>query len=844
MGRKRRRKEPEKAPPTKARITHATRPWILLGGLALLVGFGGWGAWSFLGANSAFEGKPLNVILITADTLRADRLGCYGNNRVATPNLDHLADSGVVFEHTTTVSPLTLPAHSSMFTGTYPMYHGVRDNGGYYLEPEHITLAEILKEQGYRTGAFVAAFTLDSRWGLDQGFDRYFDDFDLPEFEKVSLDSVQRRGDEVLAEALPWLDSVREKRFFSWIHLFDPHSPYDPPEPYLSQYEGVRWGRYDGEVAYLDSLVGQIMEWLTKNNLNESTLVAFIGDHGESLGEHREMGHGFFIYDATVAVPFILKTPYRKLQGRRVAAQVRTIDLMPTLLDLLGVEIPETVQGESLLDLCSGRSKDLGLMAYSESFYPRHHFGWSDLKSLRNGSLHFIAAPRPELYDLRTDPSQTDNLASRRPDEVRDLERQLQELLDRFSAVGIEEKGPEMLDPATQAQLEALGYLGGPSKVHVDPSAPLSDPKDKIELFNLIKQAGSDSNEGRLDEALKKIQQVLAEDPDILEAHHILGNIHNKKGETEAAIEAYKEALARDPEYKPALFSLASTYEDLGRFQDAAAGFRRVLDIDPRDTTACYRLAKIHINQREYESAIEVLSKTMELGVERAPAHNLMAECYSGLEKYAEAEAAVRKALQMKDDLPTAYYNLALILEERGDLHGAAEAYEKELTILSDMVGRHGEDAVPLYDLGQILLRQGKAAEAMKYLRRASRISPGDAAIHHGLGNALAATGDTRAAMTEFRRAIEISPCLVGAHSNLGTAYLQLGRIDDAIRSYQTAIDCDPEYVLAYTNLASALLQNGQPGPAVEALRRAVRLRPDDQELVRTLKELEAQLKQ
>ncbi len=620
MGPKRQQKKQEKAPPGATRVSRPKRSRFLLGGIVLAVGLVTWWAWGFLGSMGAYERKPLNVIVITADTLRADRLGCYGGSRVATPHLDRLAASGVVFEHTTTVTPLTLPAHSSMFTGTYPMYHGVRDNGGYYLQPEHITLAEALKDQGYTTGAFVAAFVLDSRWGLDQGFDRYYDDFDLSQFETVSLDAVQRRGDEVLAEALPWMESVREKRFFSWIHLYDPHTPYDPPEPYLSQYEGVRWGRYDGEVAYLDSLVGQITEWLEKKGLDESTLVAFIGDHGESLGQHREVGHGFFIYDATVGVPFILKTPYRKLAGRRVAAQVRTIDLMPTLLDLIGAEIPESVQGQSLLDLCSGRREDLDLVAYSESLYPRHHYGWSDLKSLRNGAFHFIASPEPELYDVRVDPLQEENLAPQRPDEVRRFELQLQELLGRFSMEGIDQRGPEMVDPETQAQLAALGYLGGPSKVNVDPSTPLADPKDKIELFNLIKQAGTDSSEGRVDEALTKIERVLAQDPDILEAHNILGNLYNKKDETEKAIESYQEALARDPEYKPALFSLASTYEQLGRLEDAAAGFRRVLDIDPRDNTAGYRLATILAERKEFEPAIEALSNIVELGVER-PRH-------------------------------------------------------------------------------------------------------------------------------------------------------------------------------------------------------------------------------
>jgi arylsulfatase A-like enzyme/tetratricopeptide (TPR) repeat protein len=783
MGRKRRRKKTDKAPPAKAPATPTKRPWVLIGGLALLVGVGAWAAWSTLGAWGTYERKPLNIILITADTLRADRLSCYGSSRVATPNLDRLAASGVLFEHTTTVTPLTLPAHSSMFTGTYPMYHGVRDNGGYYLEPEHVTLAEILKGEGYNTGAFVAAFVLDSRWGLDQGFDRYYDDFDLSKFETVSLDSVQRRGDEVLAEALPWMDSVRDERFLSWIHLYDPHTPYDPPEPYLSQYEGVPWGRYDGEVAYLDSLVGQIMEWLTENDLNESTLVAFIGDHGESLGEHREMGHGFFIYDATVAVPFILTSPDRQLQGRRVAAQVRTIDLMPTLLDLIGVEIPEAVQGESLLDLCLGKSKDLGLMAYSESLYPRHHYGWSDLKSLRDGSLQYIAAPRPELYDIRADPSQKDNLASSRPDEVRDFERQLQELIDRYSAQGIEEKGPEMLDPETQAQLAALGYLGGPSKVNVDPSAQLSDPKDKIELFNLIKQAGSDSSEDRLDEALDKIRQVLSKDSDILEAHHILGNLLNKKDDTEAAIEAYQEALARDPEYKPALFSLASIYEESGRLEDGAAGFRRILDIDPRDNTASFRLATIHASRKEYEPAIEILSNSIDMGVERAPAHNLMAECYIGLEKYDEAEAAVRKALDMKDDLPTAYYNLALILEERGDLRGAAEAYEKEIAIAPGDFKAH-------FNLAKIFGQIGRLEKQMEHFEKSIEVNEEFAVGYLYLSKMYLDRGDLEKASSLAKKGIELGPEPSMAplgHYILADVYNRMGRLEDAEREVAIA---------------------------------------------------------
>ncbi|MFQ5791069.1 MAG: sulfatase-like hydrolase/transferase, partial [Acidobacteriota bacterium] len=637
-----------------------------------------------------FEGHgPLNVVIVTADTLRADKLGAYGNRRIATPHLDALAASGVLFENAATAVPSTLPAHASMFTGTYPLYHGIRDNGGYYLEPGQVTLAEALKERGYATGAFVAAFVLDSRWGLDQGFDRYFDDFHFSRFEKVGLDTVYRRGDEVLKEALAWMDSVSNGRFFSWIHFYDPHSPYEPPEPFRSRYDNAPWGLYDGEVAYVDSLMGELLEWLEAKGLTESTIVVFIGDHGESLGEHGELTHGYFVYDATMHVPFILKAPLPSLRGRRVAAQVRTIDLMPTVLELAGVDIPSSVQGESLLSLATGHAEELNLVAYGESYLPRYHYGWSELKSLRTGKLHYIDAPRTELFDVRADPREQANLAPQRAGTVLRLKKQLEEIRALYSVEGIDNRIPAALDPETQARLAALGYLGAPSKVKIDPSKPLADPKDKISLFNLIKEAGSDSSEGRMDEAMAKIHRVLAEDPDILEAHNILGNLHSMWGDKEQAIAAYKEALARDPGYKPALFSLAVTYKETGRPDDAAAGFRRVLELEPRDSRAYFMLAKIHIEGQEFAAALALLKSVVDVGSERALLHNLMAECYIGLKEPGEAEAEVKQALAMRPDLPDAHYHLALILEERGDIAGAIEAYRKELELFPKSFRTH-----------------------------------------------------------------------------------------------------------------------------------------------------------
>ncbi|HXV63424.1 MAG TPA: sulfatase-like hydrolase/transferase [Vicinamibacteria bacterium] len=725
--------------------------------------------------------RPLNVVIVTADTLRADRLPIYGYEKVETPNLDRMAAEGVVFENAHTVVPLTLPAHSSMFTGTFPMYHGVRDNGGYYLDDAQVTLAETLKASGYATGGFVAAFVLDARWGLNQGFDRYFDEFDLNKFEKIGLDTVQRPGGEVVDEALLWMDGVKEQPFFSWIHLYDVHTPWEPPEPFLSRY---RAAPYDGEIAYVDSLMGRLFDWIEQSGLTDDTVVVFIGDHGESLGQHAENTHGYFIYDATMHVPFVIKTPYRQVgRGRRVAAQVRSVDLMPTLLELVGLPVPETVQGESLVSLLTGESEDLGLLAYGESFYPRNHYGWSELKSIRDGSYHFIDAPRPELFDVASDPGQRTNLAPQRAATVAKLKSALDDLVDRFGVEGIDEKGPETLDPEAQAQLAALGYIGGPSRVSIDPDRPLADPKDKIGLFNLIKQAGSDSSEGNTEEALEKIDRVLAEDPDILEAHNIRGNLFSKQGDLENALIAFQEALARDPEYKPALYSLALTYKELGRAKDAEAGFRRIIDLDARDNRAYFMLAQIHAEREEFDEALALLQKAVDLGSERAPLHNLMAECYIGLKELDRAKEEVDRALEMNPQLATAHYNLALIHEERGEIDAAIAAYEKEIEVAPKDFKAH-------FNLAKLYGGTGRPQKMKAHFEKAIEVNDKFAIGHLYLAKVHLDAGDLDQAQQHATKGIELGPepkMAPFGHFILADVYNRQGRFDDAQRELETA---------------------------------------------------------
>jgi arylsulfatase A-like enzyme/Tfp pilus assembly protein PilF len=766
----------------------AARPFpakrALVGVLALATGFG---IFSLVRRLVPEPFRPLNVVLVTADTLRADRLPAYGYDKVETPNLDRMAREGVLFEQASTVVPLTLPAHSSMFTGTFPMHHGVRDNGGYYLGQEQITLAETLQENGYETGGFIAAFVLDSRWGLNQGFERYFDDFDLQKFERVGLDTVQRRGGDVLAEGLEWISEVKEERFFAWLHFYDVHTPFEAPEPFFSRYQGYPGARYDGEIAYVDSLMGELFDYLERNDLEDDTLVVFIGDHGESLGQHEENTHGFFIYDATMRVPFLVKTPYRKIgAGKRVTAQVRSVDLMPTILELVGLPAPDTVQGESLVPLLTGEAEDLELLAYGESFYPRHHYGWSEIQSLRDGEYHFIDSPRPELFHVKEDPQQRNNLASQRAGTVSRMKAALDDLVARFGVEGIDEKGPETLDPEVQAQLAALGYLGGPSKVKVDPDRPLADPKDKIRLFNLIKEAGGDSSEDKVADAMAKIEKVLDEDPDILEAHNILGNLHTKEGDLEKAAASYQQALARDPEYKPALFGLATTYQELGKLKEAEAGFRRILELDSKDNRAYFMLAKIHADRSEFDEALTLLRQAVDAGSERAPLHNLMAECYIGLKQLDDAEREVRKALEMNSSLATANFNLALIEEERKDVPAAIAAYEREI-----------------------------------------EVSPKDFKAHFNLAKLYGQAGKPLQMKAHFEKAIEVNDKFAIGHLYLAKFYLDAGELDKAQELATKGIDLGPDPSMApfgHFILADVYNRQGRFADAERELRTAQRL--------------------
>jgi len=624
--------------------------------------------------------ENMNIIMFTIDTLRADHLECYGYRGVKTPQINRMAEEGILFQYNIVATPLTLPSHSSIMTGTYPLYHGVRDNGGFYLDESHTTFAEAMKSQGYATAAFVAAFVLDSRWGLDQGFDYYYDNFDLTKYKTVSLDSVQRRGDEVLNEVYRWLGENGQQKFFAWIHLYDPHTPYDPPEPYKSQYGGKRYRLYDGEIAYVDQLMGEFRAYMEENGLWEKTLIILTADHGESLGEHEESAHGFFLYDSDVRVPLIVRLPGGEQAGRTITNQVRSIDIMPTVLNAVGGNIPESVQGESFLPLILGQKEETERIAYSETYWPRFHYGWSELKFVRKGPYKFIDAPKPELYDVYENPAETENMVNLRASQGNEMKRELEAIIAQYSREGVEDLEPQKIDDDSLIKLQALGYINSFRASEKGRGDHLADPKDRIKLYNDIKLAQLLVTEEKTEQAENAIKKVLERDPSVLEARYILGNIFSKQEKYEEAIEEYKKALSVDPEYYDAIFGIALAYKKSGKIEEAIIGFNRLIAIDPKDTKPHFHLGDLYELQGDLDEAIAHLRTAVTLDPESPAFHNNLGALYLKKKMYAEAEKEIRTALSFERSVPlqNAHFNLGLLHEERGEISLAIQEYQKE----------------------------------------------------------------------------------------------------------------------------------------------------------------------
>lgn len=735
---------------------------------------GGWVAWR-LARSYTLTRRDLNVVIFSLDTTRADRLGCYGAPDAATPALDRLAADGVLFERAIAPAPLTLPAHATIFTGTLPPSHGVRDNGGYILDPRHVTLAEVLQARGWRTGAFVGAFVLDSKWGLDQGFERYVDNFELSRYKTLSLGDVDRKAAEVVDSALPWLEEHAGERFFAWLHFYDPHSPYDAPQPFQ---DAFTTRPYAGEIAYVDFQIARVLQWLETRGLTDRTIVVAIGDHGESLNEHGEGTHGLFIYDATLRVPLIIRAPSPGLRGRRVGSVVRSQDVMATVLDVLGVAAPPASQGASLVPLMAGGVSDLDLEAYSESYYARNHYGWSELRSLRAGRYKFIDAPRPELYDLDRDPGEGTNLYDTR----RELAAQMASALGRLESAASREglaSAPAAVDPETRERLAALGYIGTFVDVKPQPGERLPDPKDKIEVFNLMLAAQENAGKETGEQPIARLQRVLSQDPKILDAWIMLGNEFFRRRDPATALTHYKKALELNPDYDLATINLANAYRELRNYDAAILGYQRYLERDPKNAYVRYQLGELFVETGQLERAEAAFRQSLDDDQRVASARNALGVVAFRRGDLDAAEREIRAALDQRPDVRLAHFNLALIAERRGEVPRAIEEYKREIEL-------HPGSYRAVFNLARLYEQAGDDGSYEARLRQSIEINPRFAEGHFYLAKLYLDRGrELEEAAVLARRGLALgprSPMAPLGHYVLADVYSRQGRHAEAAR--------------------------------------------------------------
>lgn len=554
--------------------------------------------------------QDLNVILLSLDTTRADRLGCYGYEHAETPAIDEFAKGGVRFARAKTHVPITLPSHSTVFTGSTPVVHGAHHHSSVLAGEGNETVAEILRASGYRTAAFVAASVLDHSFGTDQGFEHYADDLG---FEgSLGAARVERRADEVLREARQWLDDKADGRFFAFIHLYDAHLPYRPPSPYDGRHRGRP---YDGEIAYLDSELGDFLEYLERSGLRENTLIVIFGDHGESLGEHGIEGHSAFVYETMTWVPLLMSCPGMLPAGKVVDDQAGLIDVLPTILDILGIDPPRSVQGVSLLPRILGRERAPAPPAYIESYHLNDLFGWSPLLGVETERWKYIRAPRPELYDLRTDPGELDNLFVERPDVAAELDSVLVGFLTG------DENAPsrgdsEELDAAMIEKLASLGYFGRASSSRpaaVGLERDLVDPKDVWETYLLYQRAFVASSYSRNDELREALVELHERLPENGTVRLLLAKSYMAGGKPAEAMPILELDLETSPDDFFLNLSLGIVYGELGRYDEAERCLGKVLAIRPEDPKAMSTLGSVHLSRGDHDKARQVLQAVLAL---------------------------------------------------------------------------------------------------------------------------------------------------------------------------------------------------------------------------------------
>jgi len=672
-----------------------------------------------LGVTLACTPPPPNVLLITLDTTRADHLSCYGYPQDTTPAIDDLAAQSCRFSQAFATNPITLPSHASILTGTYPLYHGVRDNSTFVVPEQALTLAEVLAGRGWETVAFTGSFVLDSRFNLDQGFELYDDRVEagwsideLTQREQNAFGFAERKANMVVKSALEWLERPRRRPFFAWLHFFDPHEPINPPEPHRSRFgEG-----YDCEIAFVDEQVGRFLSALKERGEYDRTLVVVVGDHGEGLLDHGEPTHSLLIFDSTMRVPLIIRRPGQR-EARVVDSVTSTVDIMPTVLDLLGIAPPAEVQGLSLVPLMDGQEGPADRAIYMESLAGRLQCGWGELRGLRSAHEKLIHGPVPRVFRVDGDPAELHDLAGQDPNAVQRLTERLEQVIATYrNPAG---SSLAMPDTEARAKLESLGYIlsslqtsrGITDDLHA--VAGLADPIARRHLFDLHGVGMDLLRMGSYFEGIRVLESVVAGDPTnartlttIASAYLIHGNQPDK------AREMYERSLAIDPYQDEAHYFMARICMAQGDLDGAEAHCQAILDFLPGSFTALYELGRVHEARGEQELALDFYQQAHAADPSNLASVIALATLHARRNELDQTRRYLEMALALDPANPSVLYNVGIWYLETGDA-------DEALVNLRKVVSINPADRDAHYVIGKLLAERGEYAEARRSLATA-----------------------------------------------------------------------------------------------------------------------------
>ncbi len=654
----------------------------------------------------SFKGRPLNLLLITIDTLRADYLSCYGSSPVRTPHIDKLAESSVVFTKAFANTTLTLPSHTNILLGVSPLYHGVHENSGFRVTEDQFTLAEFLKSKGYETAAIVGAFPLDSRFGLDQGFDLYDDEYGSG--VRSSFTYVERRAEEVVDRAIAWLQQRSGKKpWFLWIHLFDPHKPYAPPPPFSDRF---RDNPYAGEVAYVDQQLGRLFEFLKRRGLENNLLLILTSDHGEGLGDHGEQTHGYFAYNSTLHVPLIFHSPSLFRPGR-VEAKVSHLDIFPTVCSIFGFECPRHLQGRSLLPALLGQKlKEQPI--YFESLSAYLNRGWAPLRGFIEGSYKFIDLPVKELYNIDRDFAEKNNLAGKV--DTGPYEKKLRKLMGELSKSTPEQKR-KIEDRRTMEIFRSLGYVAGFSPPSRKKFTPADDLKRLLPLHQKYLRSIELFTGGKIQEAQALLEEVIKAREDFLQAYITLANFYRMTGQVSRGIEVLQRALRVAPRSFELLSTLGIALVEAGRAEEGAAVLEKAVKIIDYDPEAWNYLGLAYSALGKFDDAMKAYRKATELDPNYAVVYSNMGTLMLTMKIPEDAVPYFEKALRFDPNLASAYNGLAAAYRMMGDMGRAIRLWKKAVEVDPNYT-------LALYNLGFALANMGRKKEAEKYLTKYIKI--------------------------------------------------------------------------------------------------------------------------